>query len=620
MAKRREVDPVDKKPVTRSRLQKAMGIFRYILPYRLYFVLGMIFLFFSTVSFMLLPYLIGRLIDTAGVSAEGEAATGMMSRNNQLDMLMDQLGMVETWDVAILLGVLLFAQALFSFFRVYLNAQVTERAMADIRFDLYHKIVSLPLLFFEQRRVGELTSRLSSDVTQLQGVLSVTIAEFLRQILTLLIGIPILFIIVSAKLALFMLAIFPVLVIAALIFGRFIRKLSKRAQDELADSNVVVEETFQSVNIVKAFANELLEITRYRKTLDKVVNTSLKAAVYRGFFFSFIFVALFGGIIAVVVYGVTMIATGEITTGDLLMFALYTGFIGGSVAGLGDLYGQIQKTVGASERLREILDMESESELPESEAGMRSTRLEGELSFENVHFSYPTRTDVEVLQGLSLRVAPGEKIALVGHSGAGKSTIAQLILRFYKIQQGQIKVDGKDYTAYPLQAYRNNIGLVPQEVILFGGTIRENIAYGRPDASDEQIEAAAEQANALEFIQRFPEGLDTVVGERGIKLSGGQRQRIAIARAILKDPAILILDEATSSLDAESEQLVQSALDKLMEGRTTVIIAHRLSTIRKVDRIYVIDHGTIAESGPHEELSLKEGGTYNNLLALQMKG
>jgi ABC-type multidrug transport system fused ATPase/permease subunit len=400
-----------------------------------------------------------------------------------------------------------------------------------------------------------------------------------------------------------------------MVFGRFIRKLSKKTQSELASANVIVEETLQSINIVKAFTSELTEVLRYRKSLDKVVKVALKSATYRGAFISFIIFAMFGGIVAVLWYGASLVQEGSMSVGDLLSFVLYTTFIGGSIAGLGDLYGQIQKAIGASERVMEILQEEEEFKIEAKE----KIHLQGAIQFENVKFSYPTRKDVQVLKNLNLSVGAGEKIALVGHSGAGKSTIIQLLMRFYPLGSGQIKVDDQNIESLSITGYRQNIGIVPQEIILFGGSIRENIAYGKPNASDEEIIAAAEKANAWLFIKDFPEGLDTLVGERGVKLSGGQRQRIAIARAILKDPKILILDEATSSLDAESENLVQQALDELMKNRTTIIIAHRLATIRKVDKIFVLKEGQISEQGSHQELLESENGTYSNLVKLQLQ-
>jgi ABC-type multidrug transport system fused ATPase/permease subunit len=341
---------------------------------------------------------------------------------------------------------------------------------------------------------------------------------------------------------------------------------------------------------------------------------ALRTARFRGLFVSFVIFALFGGIVAVGWYGAQLVQQNELTVGLLFSFVIYTSFIGGSIAGLGDIYTQLQRSIGASERLLEITRQPDESEAVESEY----LKLKGEIAFDQVSFTYPSRKDFEVLKQLNFTIAAGEKVALIGQSGAGKSTIISLLMRFYHATHGKVLVDGQDVLEYHLTSYRKNVGIVPQEVILFGGTIQENIAYGNPAASFEKIREAARKANALEFIESFPEGFATVVGERGVKLSGGQRQRIAIARAILKDPAILILDEATSSLDAKSELLVQQALEQLMEGRTTIVIAHRLSTIKKVDRIFVINDGQLAEMGTHAELSQLSTGIYSTLLKLQL--
>ncbi|MDX2285359.1 MAG: ABC transporter transmembrane domain-containing protein [Bacteroidia bacterium] len=607
----------DKKPVTRQGFRTMLGIFRFILPYRWYFIAGMLFLFLSAMATLTFPYFLGELVDAA---VPGLSESFRMPQAGQALLPEARQGLMSGFSInqiALVLAAILVVQGFFGFLRVYLFAQVSERSMADIRLAVYRKLLTMKLFYFEQRRVGELTSRLSSDITQLQDVLSYTLAEFIRQLLTLVVGISLMVGIISAKLTLFMVATFPVVIIVALVFGRFIRRLSKQTQDELAASNTIVEETFQSIQVVKAFANELLEVLRYRTAMGKVVQAAMKAAVWRGLFVTFIFVAIFGGIILVIWFGARMIQTGEIQVGELISFILYTAFIGGSVAGMGDLYGQLQKTIGASERVREILGETPEFELGETE--VPAAQIAGRIEYDQVRFAYPSRPETEVLKGLSLLAQPGEKIALVGHSGAGKSTIVQLLLRFHEAQAGEIRIDGRPVGAYDLPALRKQIGLVPQDVILFGGTIRENIAYGRPGASEQDLIDAARRAYAWEFISGFPEGLDTVVGERGVKLSGGQRQRIAIARAILKDPAILILDEATSSLDAESESLVQAALNELMQGRTTLIIAHRLSTIRQVDRIYVLEDGEVRESGTHEELSAREDGTYSHLLRLQLQ-
>lgn len=599
MAKRpgsfgQEPSPEDKKKVNRAGLNKALHIFRFVKPYRGLFLIGLVFLALSQLTMMSFPLLIREIV-------------AVLEKKSQFTLN----------QVLIALFAVLIGQAIFSFARIYYFTRVSERSMADVRKSLYTKIVTLPIRFFEQRRVGELMSRMTSDVTQLQDVLTITLAELLRGVATLVIGI-IVILTISWKLTLFMLATFPVLVVAAMVFGKFIRTMSKQAQDELASANIVVEETLQSINIVKAFTNEKLEVSRYTTALNRVVNTALKASMYRGGFVSFIIFALFGGIIGVVWYGATLVLNGEMIMADLFGFVLYTAFIGGSVGGLGDMYAQVQKTIGASERILEILEEDSEVDLDQT-AQVSKPTLDGSIEFRNVGFSYPSRPDIQVLRNINLQVHRGEKIALVGYSGAGKSTIVQLLMRYYRLQQGQILVDGHAIEKYSITDYRSHMAVVPQEVMLFGGTIRENIEYGRPGATDQEIVAAARKANAYEFITSFPEGFDTIVGERGVKLSGGQRQRIAIARAILKDPAILILDEATSSLDAESEKLVQEALDGLMENRTTIIIAHRLATIRNVDQIYVLQQGEIIEQGTHEELSLIEDGLYSGLVKLQFE-
>jgi ATP-binding cassette, subfamily B, bacterial len=375
---------------------------------------------------------------------------------------------------------------------------------------------------------------------------------------------------------------------------------------------VIVEETLQSIAVVKSFTNELFEVMRYKKSLNEVVQTAIRTSRYRGLFISFTILALFGGIVAVGWYGAYLLQHDQLKVGELFSFIFYTAFIGGSIAGLGDIFSTLQRSIGASERILEILDQPDESSL-----SSRSLKLNGKVEFRDVSFVYPTRTDFQVLKSVSFSILPGDKIALVGPSGSGKSTIISLLMRFYPTGTGSIYVDDKKVTDYNLTDYRSNIGIVPQELILFGGSIRENIAYGKTGATEQEIVEAARKANAWEFIESFPEKLDTLVGDRGVKLSGGQKQRVAIARAILKNPSILILDEATSSLDSKSESLVQEALEKLMENRTTFVIAHRLSTIRKVDRIMVIKDGQIAESGSHQELTMRDSGIYSNLLKLQ---
>ena len=634
MAKRNfgaEVSPEDKKKVSKEGFQTALKIFRFTLPSKGTFFVGFIFLVLSQITSMSIPLLMGQMVG-AIVSPQKAISQGItniptngMSQRIEHFLHLDSTQLTLN-SVTTLFVILLILQAGFSFIRVYTFTLVSEQSMRDLRKTLYTKIITLPIPFFEKNRVGELMSRITTDITQLQDVLSITLAEFFRQIFTLVGGI-ILISFLSSKLTMFMLLTFPFLVVAAIIFGKFIRKNSKKVQDELASTNIIVEETLQSINVVKAFTNERLEVKRYGSSVQKVVDYALKAATFRGAFISFIIFVLFGGIVGVVWYGGNLVLQGELAFKDLFTFIIYTGFIGGSVGGLGDMYAQIQKTVGASERILEILEEKSEIEVGDqkSEVGRslqhttHSSQLTTKIQYQNVAFSYPSRPDMEVLRNINLEVKTGEKVGLVGYSGAGKSTIVQLLMRYYKLTAGQILVDGKNINEYNLTDLRKNIAIVPQEVMLFGGTIYENIAYGNPQASENEVIEAARKANAFEFIESFPEKFQTIVGERGVKLSGGQRQRVAIARAILKDPAILILDEATSALDSESEKLVQDALDTLMQNRTTIIIAHRLATIRNVDTIYVLKEGEVSEQGSHDELVLIENGIYANLVRLQFE-
>ncbi|MEX2235663.1 MAG: ABC transporter transmembrane domain-containing protein [Cyclobacteriaceae bacterium] len=581
----------EKRRLNKEGMRQLVGIFRFMLPYKGLFILGLAALALSSLILLAFPRLAGELLDVA-------------SGKPQYFGTLNQ--------VAIALLLILFVQSIFSFVRVYTFTIVSEKGMADVRQAVYQKIIWLPMTFFDSRRVGELMSRITADVGTLQDTFSFILAELLRQVITLVFGIGIIFYL-APTLTGFMLITIPVLIITALVFGKYIKKLSKKTQDKLAEANVVVEESLQSISMVKAFTNEIFELNRYTRSIGEVVLVAIQSARYRGIFISFVIFALFGGIVAVGWYGAGLVQSNELTVGELFSFVFYTTFISFSIAGLGDIYTQLQRSVGASERILEILALEDESTTV-----AQAIKVRGEIEYSGVSFSYPTRKEYTVLNELNFVIRPGEKVALVGKSGSGKSTIINLLLRFYPLDCGKIKVDGESIEGFNLTSYRRNIGVVPQEVILFGGTIGENIRYGKPGAGIEEIRQAARKANALEFIESFPEKFETVVGDRGIKLSGGQRQRIAIARAILKDPAILILDEATSSLDAHSEVLVQEALEKLMEGRTSIIIAHRLSTIKKVDRIFVIHEGMLAEMGSHLELSGLDNGIYNNLLQLQL--
>lgn len=590
-------DQIETKPkLSKETLKKSLRIFKYIRPYLGYFIAAMIFLVAGSLIFMALMGLPGEMANTA---------IGKPKFNFNL----------EVKDYGWIFLIVLIFQGILSYFRTYYFAIVSEKGMADLRKDLYEKIITQPVTFFEEKRVGELSSRITADVEQLQSVFSITLAEFIRQLVILVSGIIIIFVWMP-KLSMIMLLTFPAIVISAMVFGRYIKKLSKQRQDELAKTNTIVEETFQSFTIVKSFANEWYESMRYGKAVDNIVKISMSFAKIRGVFFTFIITVLFGGIFFILWQGALMLQRGEMEAGDLFSFIMYTGILGGAIASFGTLYTQIASAIGATERIQEILDTPSELPIQRSET-ITDLKLKGDVQYKDITFAYPTRKDLTILKGINIDIKAGQKIALVGQSGGGKSTIVQLLMKFYNPDRGHIMVDGKNITQYDLTQFRKNIGIVPQEVILFGGTIRENIAYGKPNASEEEINFAAQQSNSLEFITSFPQGMDTIVGERGIKLSGGQRQRVAIARAILKDPKILILDEATSSLDAESEKLVQEALDKLMQNRTSIIIAHRLSTIREVDCIYVLDNGKIIEQGDHNTLMANENGTYAALARLQ---
>ncbi len=560
----------------------------------------MFFLLLSSLVGLAFPSFIGGLID----AAQGKATSKFLPASIQ--------------GIGILALLVLFGQGFVSFFRILWFVQVAERSLADIRRDTYFKLITLPMNFFSNRRVGELNSRISADLSQIQDTLTTTLAEMTRQLVLLIGGIAFLAII-SIKLTLSLLVVLPVLIVIAIFFGRFIRKLSRKAQDKLAESNTIVEETLQGIANVKAFVNEAFEAGRYNTNIREVANIAITGAKYRGLFASFIVFGLFGAIVAVVAYGCILVSHHELSVGELFKFALYAAFVGSAMGSFPEMYANVQRAVGASERVLEILAEEGEDvSIIDTENEIKQ-KITGEIAFEHVNFHYPSRTEIEVLKDVSFEAGRGQRIALVGPSGSGKSTTAALILQFYHPQSGTILFDGKPASNFSLTDIRNQVAIVPQDVLLFGGTIRENIAYGKLKASEAEVLRAAERANAHEFIKSFPEGYDTIVGERGVKLSGGQRQRIAIARALLKNPSILILDEATSSLDSESERLVQEALEELMKNRTSIIIAHRLSTIREADKIIVLEKGKVLESGTHEELVADEKGLYRYLSQLQFE-
>ena len=587
---------VPKKKITLEGLKNAFKLYSYIKPYRIEYAWGMFFLMGSSIASLAFPKLLGELVDSGN--------KGNLSQDLN--------------RIALLLIITLFVQSVFSYFRVVLFVNVTEKTLAFLRQNTYNHLIKLPIRFFEKHRVGELNSRISSDISLLQETLTSTLAEFIRQIIIIAGGITLLAI-TSWKLTLFMLAILPGMMLLAVFFGRFIRRFSKQVQGEVAKSNTIVEETLQGIQIVKTYTNEFLEMARFRDRTLEIARIGMKGGKYRGAFSAFMIFGLFGAMVAVIWKGSLMMSTGIIDAGELFSFVIYSGFVGGTIGGLANVFTQIQKFIGATEELFELFN-EDEEVLNEIKEAPKGEILKGQITFKDLSFRYPTRPDEEILSDINLTISRNQLVALVGSSGAGKSTIASLMLRLYEPSAGNILFDEMDSRDFSLSSLRSQIALVPQDIFLFGGSIRENISYGKPTATEEEIHEAASKANALEFIDRFPEKLDTIVGERGTQLSGGQRQRIAIARAVLKNPRILILDEATSSLDSESERLVKDALEKLMVGRTSIVIAHRLSTIRKADQILVLDSGKIVEKGTHEELISLQNGIYRNLSMLQFAG
>jgi ABC-type multidrug transport system fused ATPase/permease subunit len=567
-------------------------LYRFLKPYRWMFALGLFFLLISTGASLMFPKLLGNMVDMGnkGKTLHDISRTGL------------------------LLLIILATQALFSYMRTRLFVQVTEKTLASIRQHLYNHLIRLPMSFFSERRVGELNSRISSDISLLQDSITDTLADILSQLLVIIGGVT--FMMISSwKLTLFMLAIVPAMALIGFFSGRVIRRYSKKAQSFVAESNTIVEETLQGIQNVKAFTNEAFESNRYREKTNEVARAGIKGGKYRAAM-SFIVLGFFVSMAAVIWRGAAMIANGQMEAGQLFSFVIYSGFIAGNIAGMAGVYTRLQRTIGAVENLLLLIDEPTET-IDDKYIPDPAYTLHGQIAFDHVEFRYPSRQEIIVLKDVSFSIDPGQQIALVGPSGAGKSTIASLLLKFYEPTGGTILFDGRESRSFPVTAIRAQMAIVMQDVFLFGGTIRENIAYGKPDAGENEIIDSATQANAWDFIKSFPNGLDTIVGERGVQLSGGQRQRIAIARAVLKNPKILILDEATSSLDSESERLVQEALEKLMKCRTSLVIAHRLSTVRNADRIIVLNDGIIAEQGTHAELLSNGNGLYKTLTELQ---
>ena len=575
-----------------GRLARLLPLVR---PYRGQLLLATLALLGSAILGLAFPMVVRYLLDAAFVNRDRK--------------------MLDT--IALLLVGLFSIQAVLNFAQAYLLSAVGERAVAGLRRDLFGRLLAMPPGFFAERRTGELTSRLTVDIGLLQGVLSHQISEFARQVLALLGGV-VLLTYLQPRLALTALAVAPVVVGSTMYFGRRLRRMTTGVQDRVAEATAVADEAFSQIRTVQSFVQEPEERRRYAERIDASVATALERARVRGVFFGVLTFASFAGIVFVLWQGGLLVLEGKLTAGSLVSFLLYTITIAASIGALASSFSAYQEAVGAADRVFEFMEMTPAITDPKHPVQLPRP-VQGSVAFEDVTFRYLGDSSLPwTLDAIDLRVAPGEIVALVGPSGGGKTTLVSLLPRFWDVDRGRVLLDGIDIRSLRLADLREAVGVVPQEPALFSGTVRENIAYARPGASAAEVESAARAAHAHEFIERLPVGYDTLVGERGVKLSGGQRQRVAIARAILKDPAVLVLDEATSNLDAESERLIEDALEKLLVGRTTLIIAHRLSTVRRADRLVVVDHGRIVEEGTHTDL-LARGGLYARLYERQFR-
>ena len=598
--KHKDQDDIPKAKFSSANFKKSFRLFKYLGKSKWIFALGMVFVAGTAAVGLYFPVAAGKMFGYLG-------QTGMATVTFK--------NMVS--GTGIELFILLVVQGMVSFGRVFTFSIVTENILKGLRTDTFNKLVQMPMSFFSKNQVADLSSRLSTDINVISEAFTVNIAEVIRQTIVGVGGLCLLVYFTSWDVAKWFIIIIPPITLVAILYGRKIRKYSKALQDKISESSVIVSESLTGITSVKAFTNENLEIGKYDKVTSDIRSFGIKYGVMRGSFFAFIIMCIFGSIFFILYKMLLLINTGELSTENFGKFMMLSLFVAGSLGGLPEQLASIQRALGATDRVFDIIDDTHEEINLAHKNNLNLSRVKGDIEFKNIQFTYPTRADFQVLKNISFSAKAGETVALVGSSGSGKSTLASLVLRFYEPNSGEYLIDGKKSSDYELTELRDQMAIVPQDVLLFGGTIRENILYGKPNATPEEVIEAAKQANAYDFIMSFPDKFETLVGDRGIQLSGGQRQRVAIARAVLKNPSILILDEATSSLDSESERLVQDALDKLMVGRTSIVIAHRLSTIRNADKIVVLQKGEVIESGTHKELIMNDLGLYYKLSKIQ---
>ncbi len=600
--KHEATDDIPKAKLSIENFKKSFRLFQYLGKSKWVFILGMFFVLGTAIVGLAFPVVAGKMF-------------GYFGKNDLTpDSFKNAVSNTGLWLLALLV-----IQGLVSFGRVYTFSIVTENILKGIRAETFNKLIQLPMSFYSKNQVADLSSRISTDINVISEAFTTNITEVIRQTIVGVGGIILLFYFTGVKVAFWFIVIIPPITVIAIVYGKRIRKYSKGMQDKISESSVIVSESLTGITSVKAFTNEALEINKFEKIISEIRTYGIKYGLMRGAFFAFIIMCVFGSIFFILYQMLLLKNSGALKAEDFGIFMMLAFFIAASLGGLPEQLASIQRALGATDRVFDIIDEKSEEINLSHINNQNKNRVNGNLEFKNIQFTYPTRPDFEVLKNVSFNVKAGETIALVGSSGSGKSTLAQLALRFYEPNAGQYTIDGKLSSDYELTELRDQMAIVPQDVLLFGGTIRENILYGKPSATADEVIEAAKQANAYDFIMSFPDQFETLVGDRGIQLSGGQRQRVAIARAVLKNPSILILDEATSSLDSESERLVQEALDKLMVGRTSIVIAHRLSTIRNADKIVVLQKGEVLETGTHQELIKNESGLYYKLSKMQFE-